>query len=100
MRRPAFPLGRALVIVCGLLVSLLAATAASAQTGRSTVRGTVRDQQGNVVTGASVTLSDDGKNFTRTQTTNEEGGYTAVTKAKKDRRGMIYDDLTETGKYS
>ena len=30
----------------------------------------------------------------------EEGGYTAVTKAKKDRRGMIYDDLTETGKYS
>src|SRR6266478_7383169 len=31
---------------------------------------------------------------------NEEGGYTAVKKAKKDRRGMIYDDLTETGKYS
>ncbi|HKE56057.1 MAG TPA: hypothetical protein VKB46_05125, partial [Pyrinomonadaceae bacterium] len=31
---------------------------------------------------------------------NEEGGYVAVTKAKKDRRGMIYDDLTETGKYS
>ena len=25
---------------------------------------------------------------------------TAVTKAKKDRRGMIYDDLTETGRYS
>ncbi len=31
---------------------------------------------------------------------NEEGGYTAVTKAKRDRRGMIYDDLTETGKFS
>ena len=31
---------------------------------------------------------------------NEEGGYAAVTKAKKDRRGMIYDDLTETSKYS
>lgn len=31
---------------------------------------------------------------------NEEGGYTAVTKAKKDRRGMIYDDLTETGRFS
>lgn len=31
---------------------------------------------------------------------NEEGGYTAATKARKDRRGMIYDDLTETGKYS
>ncbi len=33
-------------------------------------------------------------------TRNEEGSYAAVTKAKKDRRGMIYDDLTETGKYS
>ena len=31
---------------------------------------------------------------------NEEGGYAGVTKAKKDRRGMIYDDLTETGKFS
>jgi magnesium chelatase subunit I len=31
---------------------------------------------------------------------NEEGSYTATTKARKDRRGMIYDDLTETGKYS
>src|SRR5687767_874583 len=31
---------------------------------------------------------------------NEEGGYTAVTKAKKDRRGMIYDDLSETNSYS
>jgi magnesium chelatase subunit I len=31
---------------------------------------------------------------------NEEGGYTAVTKARKDRRGMIYDDLSETGRYS
>jgi magnesium chelatase subunit I len=31
---------------------------------------------------------------------NEEGGYSAITKARKDRRGMIYDDLTETGKYS
>ncbi len=31
---------------------------------------------------------------------NEEGGYTAVTKARKDRRGMIYDDLTESGRFS
>src|SRR5215216_2992355 len=76
MRRPAFPRGRALALVCGLLVSLLAAVPATAQSGRSTVRGTVRDQQGNVVTGASVTLTDQTKNFTRTQTTNGEGGYT------------------------
>src|SRR5918997_392344 len=31
---------------------------------------------------------------------NEEGGYTAATKAKKDRRGMIYDDLTNSGRFS
>lgn len=31
---------------------------------------------------------------------NEEGGYTAATKAKKDRRGMIYDDLTGSGRFS
>ena len=31
---------------------------------------------------------------------NEEGSYTAVTKAKKDRRGMIYDDRTESSRFS
>jgi len=31
---------------------------------------------------------------------NEEGGYTAITKAKKDRRGMIFDDWSETERYS
>jgi magnesium chelatase subunit I len=31
---------------------------------------------------------------------NEEGGYAAATRARKDRRGMIYDDLTETGRFS
>lgn len=30
----------------------------------------------------------------------EEGGYAAMTKTKKDRRGMIYEDLTETGRFS
>jgi hypothetical protein len=49
--------------------------AALGQTGTSTVRGTVTDPQGNVVAGATVTLSNEAKNFTRTQTTNGEGGY-------------------------
>lgn len=31
---------------------------------------------------------------------NEEGGFEAVTKAKKDRRGMIYDDLSDFDKYN
>ena len=61
-------------LLCVLLLSLF--NSAAAQTGRSTVRGTVRDQQGNVVAGASVTLANAERNFVRTQTTNEEGGYT------------------------
>jgi len=47
-----------------------------AQSGTSTVRGTVADAQGNVVAGATVTLLNDEKNFSRTQTTNDQGGYT------------------------
>ena len=46
------------------------------QTGISTVRGTVRDQQGNVVRGATVTLSNTERNFSRTQTTSDDGTYT------------------------
>jgi hypothetical protein len=76
MRRPAFPRGRAWALACGLLSLLLFAAAAHAQSGRSTVRGTVKDAQGNVVPGATVTLTDAEKNFTRTQTSNEEGAYT------------------------
>ena len=68
---------RAARVLCGALICMLAfAAAAHAQAGRSTVLGTVRDQQGNVVTGATVTLTNAERNFTRTQTTNDEGGYT------------------------
>ena len=62
-------------LLCSMLLCLFACVAASAQTGTSTVRGTVVDPQGNAVAGATVTLSNPEKNFTRTQTTNEEGGY-------------------------
>lgn len=47
-----------------------------AQTGTSSVRGTVVDAQGNAVAGATVTLLNAEKNFNRTQTTNDQGGYT------------------------
>ena len=62
-------------ILCGLLFSLLASSSAVAQTGNSSVRGTVLDQQGNVVVGATVTLTSPEKSFTRTQTTTESGSY-------------------------
>jgi hypothetical protein len=67
---------RAARALCCALLCLLTSAAASAQSGRSTVRGAVRDQQGNVVQGATVTLTDASKNFARTQTTGEEGTYT------------------------
>ncbi len=54
------------------LVALLSITA-MAQT--SSVRGTIRDAQGAVVNGATVTLRSQSKSFSRTQTTNESGNY-------------------------
>src|SRR5678815_2983201 len=51
-------------------ISILVLSAAIyAQSGNSTVRGTVRDPQGNVVAGATVNLTNPDKNFSRTQTT-------------------------------
>src|SRR3954451_23124610 len=63
-------------MLCALVLSLLLTGNAFAQTGSSSVSGTVTDPQGNVVAGASVTLTNPAKNFTRTQTTNESGTFT------------------------
>ncbi|HEX8475754.1 MAG TPA: TonB-dependent receptor [Pyrinomonadaceae bacterium] len=62
-------------LLCFLALPLLFSGLTFAQSGRSTVLGTVKDPQGNVVAGATVTLTNVEKNFTRTQTTNEDGGY-------------------------
>lgn len=43
--------------------------------GDTTVRGTVKDPGGNTVSGATVTLTDPTRNFTRTQYTNKDGTY-------------------------
>jgi Carboxypeptidase regulatory-like domain len=58
------------------LVLLLCAVNSFAQAGGTTVRGTVQDPNGNLVKGATVTLTDPSKNFTRTQQTNDDGQYT------------------------
>src|SRR5919199_1890005 len=64
-----------LALACGILLLAACAVTATAQTGTSSVRGTVTDAQGNAVAGASVTLANAERSFTRTQTTNEEGAY-------------------------
>jgi carboxypeptidase family protein len=61
--------------LASLLVLLLLAMSAFAQSGGTTVRGTVKDPQGNLVKGATVTITDPARNFTRTQSTNEDGAY-------------------------
>ena len=61
--------------LASFVVLILFAVGGYAQSGGSTVRGTVKDPNGNVVSGASVTLTDPERNFTRTQPTNEDGAY-------------------------
>jgi hypothetical protein len=54
---------------------LLCARGANAQTGTSTIRGEVTDQQGKQVAGAAVTIKSPNTGFTRTQTTNPSGAF-------------------------
>ncbi len=76
MKRKIPHLTSAASIFCALLSILTIFGDVLAQTGTSSVRGTILDRQGNVVAGAAVTLINTENNFTRTQNTNEDGGYT------------------------
>lgn len=58
-----------------LSLVLLVSSVAFAQTGSSSLRGTVTDLQGRAVSGANVTLANEQKSFSRSQTTNESGNY-------------------------
>jgi protocatechuate 3,4-dioxygenase beta subunit len=57
-----------------LVLTLLAITG-FAQSGNSTVRGTVKDPQGNLIAGATITITNPEKNFSRTQSTSQDGVY-------------------------
>lgn len=63
-------------LLASLMFLIASVTVASAQTGTSTLRGTVSDVQGQVVTGATVTIKNDAKNFSRVTTTEGSGIYT------------------------
>jgi hypothetical protein len=58
------------------LLVAAAALIALGQAGTSTIRGTVTDPQGNVVPGATVTLTNPGTKATRTSVTSDQGTYT------------------------
>ena len=61
--------------LASLLVLILFAMTGYAQSGGTTIRGTVRDPNDNLVSGATVTLTNPERSFTRTQSTNEDGAY-------------------------
>lgn len=64
-----------LVTVAALLVSCLAGLTSLAQTTSATVNGTVKDSQGAVVSGATITLIDLATERQVTTTTNDEGAF-------------------------
>src|ERR1044071_9463978 len=75
MKRYSYPV-RQFGLFCGLFVLLCVwSMTAVGQTGTSSVRGTVIDPNKQVVSGATVTLTNTETNATRTQQTSESGIY-------------------------
>jgi Carboxypeptidase regulatory-like domain len=58
-----------------LLALLLLQASVPAQTGSSSIRGTITDPQGQAVAGVNITLTHVDTNATRKQTTNDKGNY-------------------------
>ncbi len=75
MKKVSLSIPKLLSIISVFCFILLMSSVAFAQAGSSSLRGTVTDTQGRAVAGANVTLSNDQKNFTRSQTTNDDGVY-------------------------
>src|SRR5262245_39198476 len=68
------PVGSSFIV--SLLVVLTFDSVALAHAGQTTIKGVVKDQQGNVVPGGTVSLTSLERNFARTQTTTSDGVYT------------------------
>jgi hypothetical protein len=65
---------RVLVLIAGIL---LISASLSAQSNQGRIQGTVRDQSGGTIAGATVTVTDVLKGVSRTLTTDEAGDYAA-----------------------
>src|SRR6266481_7643036 len=79
MRKLLPRIRKTFMFVSLLSLILLMFSVSLAQSGSSSLRGTVTDLQGRPVTGATVTLGNASKNFTRTQETNDSGSYSFST---------------------
>ena len=69
---------RTLRLLASLLLFAVSITFSFAQQATTSVRGTVTDPQGRVVTNATVTLTDPARAFTRNAQTNAEGAYQII----------------------
>ncbi len=75
MKRRSYPM-KGLCLLCGLVVLFsIGGMTAFGQTGTSSVRGTVVDPQKQVVSGATVTITNTETNVTRNQQTSESGVF-------------------------
>ncbi len=62
-------------ILAALILSMFCAVTTKGQTGTSNITGTVRDMNGSVVPGATVTAKNEATGVTSTQTTTDSGVY-------------------------
>ena len=58
-----------ILAICAIVISIVLAGSATAQTGSAIIQGTVTDQQGAVVAGATVKLSNESRGYSRTAVT-------------------------------
>ena len=58
-----------------VVLLLLCGSALGQGQGNTAIRGSIKDPQGSVVAGASVTLTNPETNFTRTTTSNDSGQF-------------------------
>src|SRR5262245_36189995 len=73
--RPALMALIALSVILGLLLLMSGSVAYAQATGSATLRGTVKDQAGAVVTKATVVLINEATKVERKATSNENGAF-------------------------
>ena len=76
MKRQSFPANSMSVTLCTLLVIAICALSVFGQASTSSIRGVVKDPQGNVVPGATVKLINPATNASRTTTSTGDGVFT------------------------
>ncbi len=75
MKRQILPAEVISLALSALIIASIGSLTAFGQAGTATLRGVVKDPQGNVVSGATVTLTNLGTTTSRTTTTSDLGAY-------------------------